>query len=196
MKITVNCWILWIFISANTRRWPMVSSMLVHRLRRWPNIEPTMTLTISTLCLLLYFKCANFQIVCVDVGVIWDASHWASSYNLGWSKMKVNYSLITQSILKRFPRHLVTVFCKKRWQFLKIRVFQKLHNLTCSAILRINRNEGLEYLLHVKWSSFWNYTIFFYKISRIFCKWLENCVYKFYNNRLWIITEKLDVILD
>ena len=27
---------------ANTRHWAIVGSMLVHRLRRWPNIEPTM----------------------------------------------------------------------------------------------------------------------------------------------------------
>ena len=26
--------------SANTRNWPNIGSMLVQRLRRWPNIEP------------------------------------------------------------------------------------------------------------------------------------------------------------
>ena len=31
----------WAKIQASTRRWPDVVSMLVHRLRRWPNIETT-----------------------------------------------------------------------------------------------------------------------------------------------------------
>ena len=60
--------------------------------------------------------------------------------------MKVSFSVSSQSILRRFSQHFVTIiilsFGNNPENLAKFHlVFQKLDHLTCNAILRMNWNE-------------------------------------------------------
>ena len=87
----------------------------------------------------------------------------------GWSKMKVSFSVSSQSILNRFSWNFVNPifqwfginpenFIKKYY------IVQKLDHLTCSKclfmMLLYNPLTSFRFILrialHVKWSNFWN----------------------------------------
>ena len=65
--------------------------------------------------------------------------------------MKVSFSVSSQSILKRLSQNFVTIiiysFGNNPENFAKFHsVFQKLDDLACNTILRINRNEVIGFI--------------------------------------------------
>ena len=114
---------------ANTGRWTSVGSMLGHRLRRWPNIEPTLVrpvfagmslsipLTYYTSIVVAYFIISGHLLSCILAGLRWY--FWTSGRYECCTLLKADYFAVQVTVMAEVslyahkivldPPHLFTV---------------------------------------------------------------------------------------